>query len=538
MPRGNPIHSFYPTGGPSKYSYTNTFGDHLNRGQTADEAKANTTYPGLVEPSVHKFQVLYNLEVIMKDARKAELAFLRDTGIDISSEKITQQIFSNFNLILNSKQMFNRNLEILKSISENKNAKLIEPTKYFHTYLNQAIREHVNDKSLNVKNLSAKQLEKLLDKIMGDALEKTYSKCKEVIDKQGNRRILGPNDTKAKNEKYTKDFQEMVAMIKKLKGTGIFGKYSYLFDLEETLYSLPQQNGTFKKPKYNTYSTDQGGTPFEIITSVLGAEFAKMHMVNNSTGGQLVISAEHTGSALYNQQKGDTFIAYAKSSVNLSQMQLDFQNQMINGKDKSSRVKNIKALEDYLSTVSDQIEHLLVISDKNYTITADWGGASAQEKMSLENARSMLSLFGISGVDGLINYLANCGPDMIQGETAVAEVRQTLVSYIAYFLFDHLQITGQVYGPNVVNILNVGGTYIPLSVFLEGVYESLKLRLNNHRGLEYLVKVELKFGGSAPSKIWSESTWRSFRKGREQKSYIGYHIMMDIADFITRLMKS
>ena len=157
--------------------------------------------------------------------------------------------------------------------------------------------------------------------------------------------------------------------------------------------------------------------------------------------------------------------------------------------------------------------------------------------MSLQNAHSMLSLFGVSGIDGLINYLANCGTGMIQGEEATTQVRLTLASYIAYFLFDHIQIRGQISGPNVVNILNISGNYVPLSVFLEGVYKSLELRLNNHRGLNYLVKVELEFGGSSPSSIWSEASWKEFREGREQKSYISYHIMMDIADFITGLMK-
>lgn len=534
MPRGNPIHSFYPHGGPSKYAYTSSFGDELNRNKTAQEAKANTMYPGLVDPETHKFRILYNLEILMKDARRAELAFLASTGINISSEQVAKSIFQNFNLILNSEQLFKRNLDILKNISEGSKEKLLDPTKYFHTYLNQAIREHAIAKNFNIKQASAKQLEKMLDKIMGDALEKTYKKCQEVIDKEGKRRILsGSGDSKQRGEKYTHDFKEMIDVIKKLKNTGIFGKYGYLFDLENTLYGLANEEGVVvDKPSYTIYSTDQGGTPLEIITSAVAPEFARIHLENHSPGGTITITGEHTGSAAYNQQKGDTFIAYAKSQVDLTKMQPYFKNQ----RDQSERVNNIKALEEYLSTVGDAIEHLLVVSDKNYTITADWGGASAQDKMTLENAKTMLSVFGVSGVFALIDFLANCGADMIQGESNIAEIRNTLTSYIAYFLFDHVEIKGYSTGPNVVNIINLNNTYIPLSVFLEGVYNSLSRKLNGQKGYDYLVKVKIDLGGTEPSEVWTSASWAEFRQGREQKSFISYHILMDIADFITGLM--
>lgn len=528
-------HNFYPHGGPGKFAYTSAFGSALNREQTAAEAKNNTMYPGLTDPTTHKFNILYNLKTLMDSARRAELDFLAYTGINITSKEVAKAIFENFNLILSSEQLFNRNLEILKNMSEgNKTAKLIDPTKYFHSYLNQAIRTYAIDKNFNIFNAPAKQLEKLLDKIMGDALENTYKKCLEVIDEQGNRRILDGNNKKQSNEQYTNDFKEMIDIIHKLKNTGIFGKFAYLFNLSDTLYDLADPNTgiIINKPSYTKYSTDQGGKPLEIITSAIAPEIARIHLVNNSPGGTIVISGEHTGDKSYNQQKGDTIIAFAKAQVNLKDMQPYFQSQT----DKSDRVKNIKALDEYLSTVGDAIEHLLVISDKNYTISANWGGATAQEKMTLENTKTMLSVFGVSGIANLINFLANCGPDMIQGEEHIAEIRKTLTSYIAYFLFDHLEIKGYSSGPNVVNIINLSGTYIPLSVFLEGVYESLSLRLNGQRGYDYLVKVEIDLGGTEPDSIWTLGNWMDFRRGREQKSFLEYHVLMDAADFITKIM--
>lgn len=523
---------FYPHHGPSKYSYTSSFYDEHET--TGELAKANTAYSTIAAQTGSNFKILYNLRLLMNGARKAELSFLSATGINITSEKVAKEIFTNFNLILNSQKLFERNLDIFKSISEGYGGDLVDPTKFFHTYLNQAIEKYAIAKNFNINEATSKQLDKVLDKIMSEAILNTYLKVREVVDKNGNKRILKGGERKKRGEVTTESFQEVIAAIRQLKNTGIFGKYSDLFNLEDTLRGMADSQGVIvKKPEYTKYKTDQGGKPLEVVSAILGQAFSKMHIENHNSGGSLIVSAEHTGGSEYNEQKGDVILAYAKSKVDLSEMKPFFEKQT----DSSNRVRNIKALQEYLETVGNEIEHILFISDKNYTINASWGGADAQEAMSLANAKTMLTLFGVPGINGLIDFLANSGPGMIQEGKDGDEVRSALASYIAYFLFDHVEITGNTSGPNVVNIINLNNTYIPLSVFLEGVLKSLERRLKVFQTTaNYLVKVELKFGGIEPSSTWTPETWRSFREGREQNSYIQYHIMMDIADYITSLM--
>ena len=174
-----------------------------------------------------------------------------------------------------------------------------------------------------------------------------------------------------------------------------------------------------------------------------------------------------------------------------------------------------------------------MISDKNYSIKADFGGINAQEKMDLRSAGAMLSRFGVGDVRALINYLANCGDGMVQGAVN-GEVRTELQTLIGYFLFDHLQIqvTGSRPGPNVVNLLNVSGIYIPLSTYLEGLYNSIQDAMSNPSSF---VTVTISLGGETEQSDWTAANWGNFRRSHETESFISYRILRNIADFISGL---
>lgn len=531
--------SFYPHHGPSKYSYTSAFGADNNREKTAIQAKANTAYSGLATKAGNKFKILYNLKVLIDGARKAEMNFLAESGIDLTAGNNAQAIFKNFNLILNSKQLFERNLRILEQLSKKKEGKLIDPTKFFHTYLSKAIEEIAIPKNFNIYKATDQQLKDMTDKIMDRAVELTYTSFKEAIDSNGNINVLEGNETFGNREQY-QAMTEMIEIIRKLKGTGLFGKFASAFKLEDILKeSTNKRTGKLKKPSINSQKYGQGGTPLELVTTAIGAEFAKIHQNTNGGFMNLKIQGVMTGGSNFNEQKGDTIIAYSIGKTNLSDMERIFEEHKKN--DGSKRIQNVEAFAEYLDNVSEKIKHLLVISDKNSFITANYQGAHAQESMRLDYARSMLSLFGVPGVEGLIDYLANAGPGMIQ-EDVNAQVRTALMSYIAYFLFDHVEISGTVKtGPNIVNIMNLSGTYIPLSVFLEGVYRSLDARLSSLSGMNEgdtsrLVRVTISLKGDAPTGEWTPELWQSFRNTRETSSSIEYKIMMDIADYITGLM--
>ena len=121
---------------------------------------------------------------------------------------------------------------------------------------------------------------------------------------------------------------------------------------------------------------------------------------------------------------------------------------------------------------------------------------------------------------------------MIQGTVADA-VRTELQTYIGYFLFDKLEI--DIKGnntTNVVNLMNISGMYVPLSILLDGLYNSIK---EATRSPSSLVSVTISLGGPTEQNVWTRDTWMTFRREHQQESFISYRILRDFADFITSL---
>lgn len=532
--------SYYPHGGPSKYSYTSSFGDDNNRGKTAAQAKMNTNYAAIATKAGNKFKILFNLKLLINGARDAELKFLAATGIDVTSAS-AKDIFLNINTILNSQDLLKRNLDMFEQLSRGVNNELIDPSKFFFSYLQEAFEKTDIAKNFNIRKPTGKQLEQFGNEVIGYALEQTYTRFKELIDENGNIRYYkGATDSIGPNERErSSQMGEMIKAIQKLRELGAFGKYTSLLNID-TLLKESQNKRTGKiirKPKISKNSFNSGGTPLEVINAEVAAAFASLHTTIKSGDFTLEVSSAQTGSSSFNQQKGDVMLGYSKHSIDFSEMEKIFQNHKSD--DSSVRSQNVDALREYLQTVGKEIEHLLVISDKNYTIDANWSGFSAQEKMTLANAGPMLERFGVPQVTELIDYLANCGSEMIQGEVN-GQVRIALASYIAYFLFDHVEIQGTVsVATNVVNIINLNNTYIPLSVYLEGVYESLERNLNDLQNEEDgLVQVNLNMAGAGakPSSEWTVGVWREYRSYQEKNSTIAYKVMKDISSYITNLM--
>ena len=265
-----------------------------------------------------------------------------------------------------------------------------------------------------------------------------------------------------------------------------------------------------------------GGNALELITSVVAAEIGNI----NIKGSGLTITGVHTGQM--NQMKADTMLFVGRGDINPN----DYMQYV--RKTGSVRMENVTAIQQYLADLEKNIEHVIMISDKNYSITANFGGINAQEKMSLANAGPMLMKFGVGNVDALINYLANCGPSMVQGDAVDGQIRTMLQSYIGYFLFDHLSIqaSGPPPGPNVVNLMNVSGMYIPLSVYLEGLYNSIQEAIGSPSSL---VSVTISLGGQTEQSVWTAGTWQAFRQSHETQSFISYRILRGLANFITGL---
>ena len=524
---------FYPHGKPGYYSYTKKF---LAVGHDyALESYGNTIYPGLIgnNKGAVVSKALINLQSIINAARTAELAFLTDTGIDLKDPNASN-ILRQMNRILNSQDTFERGMKYMKSMAASgkdiqKNEMYRDVSRYFGSYLVKTLKSHLRRfVSADIVKMSPGQIEQLINDIIGDALVETYKQVKDFVneDRGKIRGKFGKAKTKGE-EKEVRAINDMIEVIKTLQGTGAFKKYGHLFGL--TLENLTEKDRRvgikLKKSKFSGAHVDAnfGGNILELITSVVAAEIGNTNISNSG----LTITGMHTGQM--NQMKADTMLFVGKGIINPADY-MDF----VNKEYDSVRMQNIDAMDRYLKKLNENLKHVIMISDKNYSITANFGGIAAQEKMDIGSAMGMLSRFGVGNAMELLNYLANCGPSMVQGDVN-GEVRTELQTMIAYFLFDHLEIKvsgGRAPGPNVVNVLNVSGIYIPLSVYLEGLYNSLKNAMGNPSSF---VNVSISLGGETEQPVWTAGTWGAFRKSHETESFISYRILGGITQFLSNL---
>ena len=476
-----------PQGNPGEFSYTTRF---LDVGHDPGHAIPNTTYPGLGMPNKPiAANILSKLQVLISSARAAELSFISATGYNINDPNSAKNIFKIMNEIFNSRDTINRGLQYMKKLSSKgegmeKSDMYRDVSRYFSFYLTKALEEELeNFTSYRVLTSSPAEIKNLINNIIGNALTKTYESVKDFIGPNGE--IKGKFGAKSKADKNETEVQAIKDM------------------------NSAQVDANF------------GGNILELITTLVASEIGNINIANSG----LKIVGQHTGQL--NNMKADTILFVGRGDININ----NYMEYIDDGLD-SLRAQNVDAMQRYLADLQKNIEHVIMISDKNYSIKAGFEGIAAQEKMSIANVGQMFEKFGVSDIQALINYLANCGPDMVQGDAVDGEIRTVLQSYIGYFLFDHLQIQGPKSGPNVVNLINVSGMYIPLSVYLQGLYDSIQSAASSPSSL---VSVSITLGGQTEQSVWTPGTWKEFRESHETQSFISYKILRGVADFITGL---
>lgn len=528
--------NFYPSKKPGYYSYTQHFVDEFG-GKTGYLAKQNTVYPGL-DGGTNQIVIdkaLSNLKILIDGARAAEIAFITDTGININDLNNSKDIFKTINLIFNSKQTFERGLRYMKSLSNSKRSdkdKMYrDVSRYFMFYLNKAIKEEMQGPNFRKNELILKtkpEIEQLINNIITTALIKSYEKVKDFINEDENtiRGKIGSYHRSRKNEEEVQAITDMIDIIQKLGSMGTFGQFGALFGLH--IDELMKDNNAglveLKKKTYKGARVDAnfGGNALEMIIATIGAEFGNINIKNPD----MIIQGKHTGND--NKMKADALLFVGTGEIDTG----DFL-KFVDYSEESVRLQNVNAMEEYLKSLQQNIKHVVAVSSKNYSIKSDFGGINAQEEMDLKSASKLLTRFGVHQVTELVNYLANCGPEMIRTEVADA-VRTELQTYIGYFLFDNLEIDmgDTKIGPNVVNLINVSGLYMPLSVYLEGLYRSIEdVKQNPSR----FVKLSISLGGPTERSEWTEDTWKQFREDHETESFISFRILSNLADFITSL---
>lgn len=521
---------FYPRGKPATYSYTEHF---MEVGHDVNQlARKNTKYPGLDGDDNRQFiiEALNNLQILIDGARNAETAFIRDTGINLNSGS-PRDIFNAINIIFNSKETFERGLQAMERLSgpgPHKEEEMHRDiTRFFLTYFRQIVKQKIGKASeVALRGKSKQDVEKLVNDIITETLTRSYTRVHDFIKENGDRRLRMGNARARNEEQEIQAIQDMIPIIQELGKSGAFSQFGYLFDLDidDLIGNNNQELVNLKSKSLTGDRLDArfGGNALELITSTVAARIAATNIQNPN----LTIRGVHTGRE--NEMKADTMLFVGRGGFTIPNYS-DF----IDRKSDSVRTQNVDALKKYLNSLSSNIDHVIMVSDKNYSITSTFSGITAQEDIKLKHAGELLSRFNVRQVDDLVNYLANCGDQMVH-EQVVSEVRTELQTYIAYFLFDNLEVksNGQVPNINVVNLINVSGLYIPLSTYLEGLKQGIQGVLATPSSF---VSLSISLGGDTEGPVWTQKTWNDFRKTHEEETTLSYRILRDMADFIINL---
>lgn len=531
---------FFPDGGPAKYSYTEDFGDRF--GKTGRLAYLNVSLQGAFGAGIQSkngIKALNNLKAQYERAREAENRFIAEHNLLITegnskraSNGSWHDIITAINEFYSTKEVFERNIQIIKQRSENGGG-YSNALRFLPTYIKQAAEEiFKNRKWVNWRP------DTLMNKILTLGLEKMI----EMTDSQledGTIKI-GRRGKKPKGEALQayKSMQYLVDILGNPKSPFSqllrkdIGLAQYVADLQETFSQGTSETIDVPTMKISTTGT---GTIAEMASAAsieyfMGSLYSVLGLGHK--GFKVDVASHNLGA------EGDLFFKEMKSA----------------NSDESKRFRAIqeyqKAYDKLAAQLTDAKGEIIQISNKNYMINSNFSkkyhGFTAQGDTTLENFQAFMAELPNKtiDIDELIDYLANVG-EYENGENMIIPNADTsilsgIATQMAYFLFDDIDIVlpENLSNINRVYLMDLSGVYVPLSIILEGIYNSLSQTVDSVTSeARASTSIDITGDGEHAQLPWdSEDVFISFRNARLEKTKISFHFLSNFTEFITKAM--
>lgn len=539
---------YFPTNAPTEWSYTTAFVSHSNRGfvTVGNRAKEKLDGPRVSE---HKDawsnpHIIEQLEAIRDAAQREEQAFISKYKIDIGDGSWGALIKA-FSLIFMSEEAFKRNLQLLNQVKDGDTAIYHYFSSLLSSYIQKAARDVIGKKlSLLVTADLTTIMGDLVDEIIELGLRRMFS----MIDKKTSSGYIETHYQKQKKTqgKEMQVYKDLLGMIKEFMSTPFKKMVQEDLGLTEEFIKETIRIKALNKKAPGKKGTG-GSRRLPVLTStvvngnVKGSAQEHFEKVFVSQGlskldGLTFGNQFMTFMTGFKGVKADVIgsnIVTAKGHVDISPL-MD-----TSGEDKSNRVNQINNAEKFFQHLRDAEGEIVFVSDKNYQIKASgFKGYMAQGNIKLANLEAFLTKVGYSGdFSSLLDYLSNCGQNMLFGSGNTAEILSGVATQIGHFLFDDLTITAAPTGVNRVHLLNLSGFYMPLSVYMDALIHaaaSAEKEMYKYVNTKFVGKGELPSEGGWPN---GTGDFESFRERRVSESYLEVHFMKDIANFITSHVK-
>lgn len=452
--------AFYPAPGSVGYVYLQS----LN-GEDGEEAKFTASWAsGLVQSKAAQFSSEETMQAafsglggLIAKEREAENQFLSSQlGVDVGEIQNydIKKMVDSFNSLLNLESTYKANIERVKNMKNEKSTGQIDR---IYSIVNYELPDVI------VKFLEeyfGGGLEKIEKLMMGSYDQEIEAKAAQFL----------TNKLKAiyaEGGEADSQYTEFAAMIRSIETTdpliqNLLRNYGLTADQLRSSVQTKRKEGKQITSK-NIYLQRRGGNAFEEIVQ---------KVLSSIQGGKEGITFN---TASLNNMKADHMITFGVDSPEELLKQISGG---IKIDDDSTRIKNIELFNQFFDRIKKVNSSIVFISDKNYNLKtesfAQMKGFAA-ETPTLANLGGVLSKAGVADIEDLVFALANTGPGRFNSSGEGME--KFIATKIANFLFDDVVITdaldGYASSANRIHIFNLGGIYVPLSVFLQSAHNAL-----------------------------------------------------------------
>lgn len=476
-----------------------------------------------------------------------EMALLNEKfGTSISGKyedtNFAKDLISALNECLGIKDVFERNLALIKESKGQKNVMSFFPT-YFEkvwvahneTIYNEAVQKYTNSDSLTFGDAAYEVINEYLPEMVKEAVINMFKAGVETGIKKEHR------------DQYAAAYQEMSdALQANIKGSNEFIKsfiqHYHLQELAELAKESVDSQSDFNARTTDSFNfkaqmASRGGmTMEEVRTYAINIIGEGLRALHGSATMPMTVEGTSTGDT---KQKAD--------SIATIDLPLNIISDWVEKNNFGDRQKNVAAilqLQQQLKNFNDGF--VTYVNAKNYTLNNNFRhgavhsngdiqlpGFSAGSKISLGTFQGIANQLNIN-YDDLVDVCLQIIPGAIGADAGTIEnVKIALTRAIASALFDDFNMVGSIEttGAKSVHLLDLNGVLMPISFYFYLLSEAFGRA--STMDLEDLISVEIDTPSSIlyPNKFpeerlgGGEARWNEQSVDALTKIKIGYHFL-------------
>lgn len=473
-----------------------------------------------------------------KEQKLLNTIFKANIKVDLQDEDSMSELISTINNYMNLKDVYNRNIQLIKNTKGQKSVISWFPT-YFKKAWETGNYQQIIINHLNSVNLA--QFETEADKIITQCFSRAVE---EGIALMFNADV----ENSSIDSEYRDAYQQLMSAIGKVNQSNSLSQQLYsIYGLEEIKQALMKEISTGKQKRTKTSAIKdfdikgkiekdihkRGGETLEAIEnaimSLVADEVMKVKDVR-------IAGALHTGQL---GAKPDNILVF-----NMDPKVIE---KALQTNEAVSRERNIQLFNELNNQIKNIDDGFIVYSsDKNYTFNENYHGFSSGTAITAENYRKIFSNIE-SNIDTFIGAMMQLGKGAI-GQDRTRNFEAIIAQNVAYLLFDDFDSIGNVNNGNAIHVMNLNGVLIPLSFILTLLANAIE---NVSEDATRIVRAQISapailFPSIEKEREWVEANspgnyhaaWDYQREQALKNTKIATHILLNFKQLIEKYGKS